>query len=85
MIVSVDDFNHGPSELAAVLPCTTTERMIPWHIRIAPPEGGVPRESYIQCDQIRVVGYERLINRLGAVGGRTIDRVEDMLKVFLDL
>jgi len=85
LVISVDDFNHGPAELAAVMPCTSAERMVPWHIRIEPPEGGVSMVSYVLCDQIRVVSFTRFIKCLGSVGNGTVSRVESMLRVFLDL
>ncbi len=45
LVVSTDLFNHGPAGLVFVLPLTRTDRRIPAHIPIAPPEGGVTSRS----------------------------------------
>ena len=41
-IISTNTFNHGPADLVFVLPLTRTDRHIPIHVPIDPPEGGMP-------------------------------------------
>ena len=41
LIISTDPFNHGPAGLVFVLPLTRTDRRIPIHVLIDPPEGRV--------------------------------------------
>ena len=41
LVISVDSFNIGPSNLAVVLPITSRQRGVPLHVSIAPPEGGL--------------------------------------------
>ncbi|WP_322496236.1 type II toxin-antitoxin system PemK/MazF family toxin [Chloroflexus sp.] len=43
-----------------VLPLTRTDRRIPLHIPIDPPEGGVVARSFILCDAIRSIAKDRL-------------------------
>lgn len=47
LVVSHNTFNHGPAGLVFVLPLTRTDRRIPAHIPINPPEGGVKVRSYV--------------------------------------
>jgi mRNA interferase MazF len=85
LVVSVDVFNKGPAGLVVVLPLTTRGRGIPLHVAIDPPEGSVRQRSFIKCEDIRSVAKERLTERWGTVSARTMDEVEDRLRILLDL
>jgi mRNA interferase MazF len=63
LIISVDLFNQGASGLAVVLPITSKEKGIPFHIAIAPPEGGVKTQSFIKCEDVRSISVERFDKR----------------------
>jgi mRNA interferase MazF len=82
LIVSADISNRGPSGLVFVLPLTRTNRRIPIHIEIRPPEGGLRETSYILTDAIRSISRERLGEAArGRVSPETMQKVEDMLRV----
>jgi mRNA interferase MazF len=85
LVVSVDLFNQGPAGLVIVIPITTKEKGIPWHVEIKAPEGGLTKRSFIKCEDIRSVSRERLVQRLGQVTRNTLDAVEDRLRILLDL
>lgn len=86
LVVSTDIFNHGPAGLVFVLPITRTDRRIPAHIPLEPPEGGVSRRSLILCDALRSVSKDRLTgNPWGSVSQTTMQRVEETLRLLLDL
>ncbi|WP_129672146.1 type II toxin-antitoxin system PemK/MazF family toxin [Candidatus Chloroploca sp. Khr17] len=86
LIVSTDIFNHGPAGLVFVLPLTRTDRRIPAHIPLEPPEGGVRSRSLILCDALRSVSKDRLKgNPWGSVSQATLQRVEETLRMLLDL
>ena len=85
LVISVDEFNHGPADLVAVLPITGTDRGIPLHTRVDPPEGGLTKTSFILCDQTRTISRDRLESRTGSVAAETMAIVEDNLKILLGL
>lgn len=85
LVISVNEFNHGPADLVTVIPLTGTDRGIPFHTRVDPPEGGLTKSSFILCDQSRTISRDRLENRLGSIGAETMAKVEDNLKVLLGL
>ncbi|KFI36047.1 growth inhibitor PemK [Peptococcaceae bacterium SCADC1_2_3] len=85
LIVSVDLFNQGPSGLVIVLPITTKEKGIPFHVEINPPEGGLPEKSLVKCEDIRSISKERLFARLGHINTNTLAAIEDRLRILLDL
>lgn len=85
LVVSVDRFNHGPAGLVVVLPITTKQKGIPFHVQVSPPEGGLKRESFIKCEDVRSVAKERLWRRLGRVSQDTVHAVDDRLRILLGL
>jgi len=85
LIVSASLFNQGPAGLVIVLPLTTRDKHIPAHIRIAPPEGGLPAVSFIKCEDIRSVSTDRLTRRWGVVSEATLAQVEDAMRILLEL
>lgn len=85
LVVSVDKFNHGPSYMVVLVPITSTNRRIPFHIEVRPPEGKLDHTSYLQCDQVRCVSRHRLVSLLGPVYEDTLVQVEDRLRILLGL
>lgn len=85
LVVSVDLFNHGPAGLIVVLPITTKEKGIPFHVAVNPSESGLKEISFIKCEDIRSISTERLISRLGSISPSIMSEVEDRLNILLGL
>jgi mRNA interferase MazF len=85
LIVSHDRFNALRNRLCIGVAITGTIRPIPSHVPVRPPEGGLDRPSVIQCEQIRVLAYERLHRRRGQVNRATMAAVEARLRQLLAL
>jgi mRNA interferase MazF len=85
LVVSVDPFNQGPADLVIVLPITTRDRRIPFHVRADPPEGGLRAPSFIKCEDVRSISRDRLSSRYGVVSPATLAAVEDRLRLMLNL
>lgn len=86
LIVSNDTFNHGPAGLVFILPLTRTDRRIPAHIPINPPEGGVKERNYVLCDAICSITKDRLIGSAwGEVPKGTMQQVSEVLRILMDL
>jgi mRNA interferase MazF len=86
LIISTDAFNHGPADLVFVLPLTRTNRGIPLHIPVDPPEGGLSARSFILCDAIRSISKDRLgSDPWGVVSPTTMAQVEAYLRLLLEL
>jgi mRNA interferase MazF len=83
LIISSNGFNNSAAELIIVIPITSKKKNIPLHIEINPPEGGMKITSYIKCEDIRSVSKERLVEFQGAVSVKTLDKVEQILKLLL--
>jgi mRNA interferase MazF len=85
LVVSSNTFNRGPADLVVVLPITGTERGIPLHVPVAPPEGGLSKLSFVKVEDVRSVSKQRCTKRWGRVASDTMAAVEDRLRVLLDL
>ena len=85
LVISVDLFNIGPADLAVVLPLTTVDKAIPFHVEIIPPEGVVKTRSFVKCEDIRSVAKERLTRPWRRVSDLTLEAVEDRLRILLGL
>jgi mRNA interferase MazF len=85
LIVTVDRFNHGPAGLVVVLPITTREKGIPFHVLIDPPEGGLTKRSFVKCEEPRCISKDRLVEYIGDVISSTLEAVSGYLRILLDL
>jgi len=85
LVISVDPFNQGPAELVVVLPITSTDTGIPFHVRIDVPEGGVKKPSFIKTEQPRCIAIARFDRCWGTVSTATLEQVEDRLRILLNL
>lgn len=72
LVISVDEFNHGPARLILIIPLTTKEKGIPFHVEVRPPRGGLKRRSFIKCEDVRSVAKERLLELWGRVTPTTL-------------
>lgn len=78
-------FNQGTSGLIVVLPITSKDKAIPFHVEINPPEGGLKLRSFIKCEDVRSITVERFEQRLGTVSPDSLVAVEDRLKILMGL
>ncbi|WP_028309761.1 type II toxin-antitoxin system PemK/MazF family toxin [Desulfitibacter alkalitolerans] len=85
LIISVDLFNHGPAGLVVVLPITTKNKGIPFHVEVAPPEGGLKEISYIKCEDVRSISTDRLIEKWGSIDYAKTQLIEDRLRILMGL
>lgn len=85
LVVSTDLFNEGPAGLVIVLPVTSKDKRIPFHVPIDSPEGGVKCQSFIKCEDVRSVSKDRFSKRWGTVSRATMDAVADRMRILLEL
>ncbi len=85
LIVAVDGLNRSPADLVIVIPITSRKKGVRSHVPTTPPEGGLRRESFIKCEDVRSISQERLARFLGRVSAGTMSEVEERLRVLLGL
>ncbi len=85
LVISADAFNAGPAGLVIVLPITAQHKGVRSHVPVTPPEGGLHKQSFIKCEDVRSVALERLGRRLGSIAPATIEAVEFRLRILMGL
>lgn len=85
LVISEDIFNKGLAGLVIVVPLTSTDRGVPSHVSIKPPEGGLKNPSVILCEAVRSIAKERLVSRRGKVTPSVLTAVEDRLRILMGL
>lgn len=85
MVISANKFNHGPADLAVVIPVTSRYKKIASHVKVVAGEAGLDEDSYIKCEEVRCVTKERFGRFWGRVTPNTIAAVEQWVRVVLGL
>jgi len=77
LVLSIDARNERAGDLI-VVPCSTTLRDAPTHVRLARGEGGTPQACVLKCEQITTLPREELdVEPLGsALAGAKLRAVE---------
>ena len=78
LVVSTDEFNHGPAELLLALPVSSSSKGIPSHVPI-------DEESFVMCEQLLCLSRARLRRRVGRVPKSALTSVSRYLRVLLEL
>lgn len=90
VIVSNDMANMTTERLGrgvvTVVPVTSNvERVYPFQVLLPAEETGLPRDSKAQAEQVRSVAVERVGRRCGRLTGEQIQRLDQALRLHLDL
>lgn len=85
LVISVDEFNHGPAGLVVIIPITAKAKGIPFHVEVRPSDAGLNRLSFIKCEDVRSIAKERLLKCLGRIVPAKVAEIEDRLRILLGL
>ncbi len=85
MVISVDQFNHGPAELVIVVPLTSKNKSIPLHVKISGEQTGLDVTSYIKTEDLRSISRSRLEKKIGQISEEVILEVLDRVKILLNI
>ena len=85
LVISVNMFNQGAAGLVVVLPITSKDKGIPFHVEIEPNDGGLRVKSFIKCEDVRSISVERLDKCWGSVSSEILTAVEDRLRILMGL
>ena len=90
LIVSNDGANSTAARLGrgvvTVLPVTSNvERVYPFQVLLPAADCGLDRDSKAQAEQIRSVAIERIAEPIGSVPAGLMRRIDDAVRLHLDL
>jgi mRNA interferase MazF len=83
LIVSGEDYLASVPGLVVVLPITSVDRGWAHHVEVT--SARLPSKSFAMTEQPRTISTERVARQSGVADARTMDRVRQWLRDFLDL
>jgi mRNA interferase MazF len=73
LVVSGPRYNRLQARLRIIVPLTTRDRQLPFHVRIDPPMGGVRSTSFVITEQPRTISLSRFLDYWGTISGSVLD------------
>lgn len=75
---------YAPTVIAAIITSRHTKAKLPTHIWLND-ECGLPKESMVECEQVRTIDKSRLKDFMGAVSDEVMREIEKGLKISFGL
>ena len=86
LIVQNDTGNrHSPTVIAAAITSQTGKARLPTHISLAAMSCGLPKDSVVLLEQVRTIDKRRLKERMGALDGQDMGKVDHAISVSFGL
>ena len=86
VIVQNDRANSNPSwPITIVVPITGRDARYPFDVSVASPEGGLDRDSSVDCSQVHTIDKKKILHLLGSFSPETMAKIEEATKITLDL
>ena len=76
--------HYSPITIVAAITSQIEGRVYPTEVFIDASEGGLTSDSLVLLNQIRSIDKLLLVKRLGAVKSKTMQKVEDALRITLE-
>ncbi|AFM20087.1 growth inhibitor (plasmid) [Mycolicibacterium chubuense NBB4] len=83
VVVASSGYLDAVTELAIVVPATTTNRGWPQHVQLTGPALALPRPTYAMTEQPRTISRERIAGVAGTVDNDCLASIRQWLNDFL--
>jgi mRNA interferase MazF len=84
LVISNDTFNVVRNGLHIVVPITSRDRGLAYHVKIEPPQGGLTKTSLAMCEQERSQSIDRFRRLQGTVTAETLHSVQRIVAELID-
>jgi len=90
VVVSNDGANESASirgrGVITVIPLTSNVDIVrSYQLRVPAGEGGLPRESKLQVEQLRSIDVSRVVRTIGVLGAERMAQVDEALRIHLGI
>jgi mRNA interferase MazF len=87
VVIISNDINNRLSGTVTILPITSInmKKIYPFEVKLPKGSGNLPKNSKVKADQIRTLDKRRIIKVVGMLDDANIARIEEALKIHLDL
>ena len=75
---------YAPTVIVAIITSRYTKAKLPTHVWLNA-ECGLPKESMVECEQVRTLDKSRLKDFMGAVSDEVMAEIDKALKISLGL
>lgn len=76
---------YSPITIIAPLTSQNTERIYPIDVLLTPENSRIEKFSKVLLNQIRAVDKKRLITKIGAVNEETIEKIDEAIRISLNV
>ncbi len=76
---------HSPTTIAAPITTKRVPNSLPIHVFVFATRSGLPQDSCVLLEQIRVLDKSRLTEKIGRVNAVTMDYIDTALKISVGL
>ena len=76
---------YSPITIVAAITSQIGGKLYPTEVIVKASEGGLTADSLVLLNQIRSIDNGRLVKRLGAIKPQTMQKVEDALRISMEL
>ena len=76
---------HSPTVICAAITSRMNKAKLPTHVELSARDCDMVKDSVILLGQLRAIDKQRLRERIGHIDGELLDRVDEALKVSLEL
>ncbi len=76
---------HSPTTIAAPITTKRVPNSLPIHVFVFATRSGLPQDSCVLLEQIRVLDKSRLTEKIGKVNAVTMDYIDAALKISVGL
>lgn len=83
LVLSVNELNHGPGELAIVAPISERDYGIATHVSASQPQSAKSPRSFVVCEELRSVSTRRFLEKRGVIDEQTMRHVLYTVSVLL--
>ena len=84
LVLSNDGFNLAPNGLTFAAPITRTDRGLPAHLRVEAGVAGLPKTSFILCDQAGAISELRFLRQRGVIPDAILTEARRIVGRFID-
>lgn len=87
LVIQTDAANSNPSyPNTIVLAVSTKGKAVPFHVSLKPNRrNGLTEASFVKCEQVLTVTKDRLVRKLGVIGGEELQRINRAVRLVLDV
>lgn len=75
---------YSPTVIIAAITSQTNKTKLPTHVNVNP-QMGLPKNSVVLLEQVRTIDKRRLRDKVGSFDSKTMQKVDDSLKISVGL